>query len=186
MGTNFMTSLKVIVGSRNPVKVRAVATALELYYPNAQIDCQGVDAPSQVPEQPINSQQTRDGAINRLRFCQQQHQADFYAAIEGGVDLFEDGPATFAYVAVANSQQLAVGRSANMPLPSSVFQALEQGEELGPLMDQLFNTTNIKQKGGAIGLLTNGLASREDNYVHALILTLVKFAHAPMFEPNAN
>ncbi|WP_427976534.1 DUF84 family protein, partial [Agarivorans sp.] len=65
-----------------------------------------------------------------------------------------------------------------------VFQALKQGAELGPLMDELFNTTNIKQKGGAIGLLTNGLASREDNYLHALILTLVKFAHTTMFEPE--
>lgn len=180
-----MTSLKVIVGSRNPVKVAAVAKALALYYPDANLDCQGVDAPSQVPEQPMNSQQTRDGALNRLGYCQQHYQADFYAAIEGGVDLFEDGPATFAYVAVANQQQLAVGRGANMPLPPSVFQALEQGEELGPLMDRLFNTTNIKQKGGAIGLLTKGLASREDNYVHALVLTLVKFAHASMFESKA-
>ncbi|GDY24891.1 inosine/xanthosine triphosphatase [Agarivorans sp. Toyoura001] len=174
-------SLKVIVGSRNPVKVRAVAKALALYYPDAEIDCQGIDAPSLVPEQPMTTQQTRDGAVNRLRYCQQQQHADIYAAIEGGVDMFEDGPATFAFVAIANSQQTAVGRGANMPLPASVYQALEQGEELGPLMDKLFNTHNIKQKGGAIGLLTNGLATREDNYVHALTLALVKFAHADLF-----
>ncbi|UPW19661.1 inosine/xanthosine triphosphatase [Agarivorans sp. TSD2052] len=174
-------SLKVVVGSRNPVKIRAVARALALYYPEQTIDCQGIDAPSLVPEQPMTSQQTRDGAVNRLRFCQQQQTADIYAAIEGGVDKFEDGPATFAYVAIANAQQVSVGRGANMPLPSSVYQALEQGEELGPLMDKLFNTHNIKQKGGAIGLLTNGLATREDNYVHALVLALVQFAHAELF-----
>ncbi|BEU04376.1 non-canonical purine NTP phosphatase [Agarivorans sp. OAG1] len=171
----------VVVGSRNPVKVRAVAKALAMYYPDAEIDCQGIDAPSQVPEQPITTQQTRDGAVNRLRYCQQHQAADFYAAIEGGVDMFEDGPATFAYVAIARGEHLSVGRGANMPLPPSVYQALEQGEELGPLMDKLFNTKNIKQKGGAIGLLTNGLATREDNYVHALILALVQFAHKELF-----
>ncbi|GAB1621283.1 inosine/xanthosine triphosphatase [Agarivorans albus] len=174
-------SFKVVVGSRNPVKVRAVAKALAMYYPDAEIDCQGIDAPSKVPEQPITTQQTRDGAVNRLRYCQQHQTADFYAAIEGGVDMFEDGPATFAYVAIARGEHLSVGRGANMPLPPSVYQALEQGEELGPLMDKLFNTKNIKQKGGAIGLLTNGLATREDNYVHALILALVQFAHKELF-----
>ncbi|WP_406609308.1 inosine/xanthosine triphosphatase [Agarivorans sp. JK6] len=174
-------SFKVVVGSRNPVKVRAVAKALAMYSPDAEIDCQGIDAPSQVPEQPITTQQTRDGAVNRLRYCQQHQAADFYAAIEGGVDMFEDGPATFAYVAIARGEHLSVGRGANMPLPPSVYQALEQGEELGPLMDKLFNTKNIKQKGGAIGLLTNGLATREDNYVHALILALVQFAHKELF-----
>ncbi|MEE1673911.1 inosine/xanthosine triphosphatase [Agarivorans aestuarii] len=175
-------SIKVVVGSRNPVKVRAVAKALAMYYPNAEINCQGIDAPSQVPEQPMTSQQTRDGAVNRLRYCQQQQTADFYAAIEGGVDMFEDGPATFAYVAIASGEKLSVGRGANMPLPPSVYQALVQGEELGPLMDKLFNTQNIKQKGGAIGLLTNGLATREDNYVHAMLLALVQFAHPSLFQ----
>ncbi|WP_432458822.1 inosine/xanthosine triphosphatase [Agarivorans sp. QJM3NY_25] len=174
-------TLKVIVGSLNPVKIAAVKEALALYYPEPQIDCQGMHAPSLVAEQPMTSQETRDGAVNRLRYCQQQQDADFYAAIEGGVDLFEDGPATFAYAVIADRQQMSVGRGANMPLPVSVYQALAQGDELGPLMDKLFNTTNIKQKGGAIGLLTNGLATRQGNYAHALILALVTFAHRELF-----
>ena len=115
-------SIKVVVGSRNPVKVRAVAKALAMYYPDAEIDCKGIDAPSQVPEQPMTTQQTRDGAVNRLRYCQRHQAADFYAAIEGGVDMFEDGPATFAYVAIARGEHLSVGRGANMPLPPSVYQ----------------------------------------------------------------
>ncbi|NRA59862.1 MAG: inosine/xanthosine triphosphatase [Psychrobium sp.] len=174
--------LKVVVGSRNPVKINAVRSAINTYYPDHDIDCSGMDAASLVSDQPMTSQQTRDGAVNRLRYCQQQVSADFYAAIEGGVDNFEDGAATFAYVVIANHKQMSVGRSANLPLPSHVYQALSDGEELGPLMDKMFKTVNIKQKGGAIGLLTNGHSSREANYTQALILAMAPFAHSELFD----
>jgi len=171
--------LKVVVGSKNPVKVNAVRNALAAYFPQHDVQAQGIAAPSNVSEQPMTSKETRDGAVNRLRYCQSnQPHADFYAAIEGGVDNFEDGAATFAYLAVADREQLSVGRSANMPIPQSVYQALEAGEELGPLMDKLFNTTNIKQKGGAIGLLTNGLETRESNYTQALHLAIAPLVHS--------
>jgi len=172
-------SLNVIVGSKNPVKINAVSNALAAYFPEQQVIAQGVDAPSNVSEQPMTSKETRDGAVNRLRYCQQHHpDADFYAAIEGGVDSFEDGAATFAYLAIAIGESMSVGRSANMPIPNSVYQALAEGEELGPLMDKLFNTTNIKQKGGAIGLLTNGLETRESNYTQALHLAIAPLVHS--------
>jgi len=173
--------ITVIVGSKNPVKVNAIKSAIQTYYPECDVQCAGMHAPSLVSEQPMTSQETRDGTVNRLRYCQENATADFYAAIEGGVDLFEDGAATFAYIAIANSETLSVGRGANLPLPLSVFNRLKAGDELGPLMDELFNTTNIKQKGGAIGLLTNGHATREANYTHAAILAMAPFAHAEFY-----
>lgn len=170
--------LTVVIGSKNPVKINAVSNALAAYFPQHQILATGIDAPSGVTEQPMTSKETRDGAVNRLRYCQSQYpEADFCAAIEGGVDNFEDGAATFAYLVVATPQQMSVGRSANMPIPSSVYDALTKGAELGPLMDEIFNTTNVKQKGGAIGLLTNGLETRESNYTQALHLAIAPLVH---------
>lgn len=173
--------ITVIVGSKNPVKVNAIKSAFQTYYPDYDIQCSGMHAPSLVSEQPMTSQETRDGTVNRLRYCQTNESADFYAAIEGGVDLFEDGAATFAFVAIANDEQLCVGRGANLPLPMNIYNRLQAGDELGPLMDELFNTTNIKQKGGAIGLLTNGHATREANYTHAAILAMAPFAHPTFY-----
>ena len=71
-----------------------------------------------------------------------------------------------------------MGRSANLPLPVSVYQALQRGEELGDVMDALFDTHNIKQKGGAIGLLTRHHATRQSVYQVALTLAMAKF-HFP-------
>jgi non-canonical (house-cleaning) NTP pyrophosphatase len=48
-------------------------------------------------------------------------------------------------------------------------------------MDELFNTENIKQKGGAIGLLTNHLATRESSYTQALLLAMAPFNHPELY-----
>ncbi|MFS1701621.1 inosine/xanthosine triphosphatase [Aestuariibacter sp. GS-14] len=174
--------MKLVVGSQNPVKVNAARIAMDKVLGNiGEQDVLGVDAPSLVADQPMTEAETRLGAVNRVKACMQTQQADWYIAIEGGVDCFEDGPATFAYVAICNGKQWSVGRSANLPLPNSVYQALVNGEELGPVMDRTFNTVNVKQKGGAIGLLTNNLATRQSVYELAVILAMSPFNHASLF-----
>ena len=175
-----------IVGSKNPVKLNAARQALSLSLELPALEAIGMNVPSGVPEQPMNTAETRLGAINRVKAClaeadERSREQDWFIAIEGGVDMFDDGPATFAYVAIYHQGQWSVGRSANLPLPSSVFSALQAGEELGPLMDKLFNTDNIKQKGGAIGLLTNHLATRQSVYELAILLAMAKFNHPNLF-----
>ena len=51
-------------------------------------------------------------------------------------------------------------------------------------MDRLFNTHNIKQKGGAIGLLTNELETRQSTYQQALVLALAPFIHRQLYLPT--
>ena len=172
--------ISLLVGSKNPVKIAAAKAAFSQAFTGFLIECQGVQAPSGVPDQPMTSQQTQNGAVNRVDHCAMHYpNHDYYIAMEGGVDLFDHGPATFAYVAIKSIARLSIGRGANLPLPPSVYKALQAGEELGDVMDRLFNTDNIKQKGGAISLLTKGLATRESNYQHALILAL-----APIINPE--
>ena len=176
-----MTTITVLVGSVNPVKISAAQSVFESYFPNNNIDCTGIHAPSGVPEQPLGEEQTRVGAENRVKHLQQHHQADFYCAMEGGAHEFSYGPATFAYVVIANNAHISVNRSGNLPLPKAIFDALIAGEELGPVMDKTFNTHNIKQKGGAIGLLTNNLATRKSTYTLALTLAMAPFNHPSLF-----
>lgn len=176
-----MEEITVVVGSKNPVKVKAVQEAFEALLSDTLVQCIGVNAPSNVADQPMTDDETRIGAENRVAFCSQHHQADYYVAMEGGVDCLSYGPATFAYVVIADHNTQSVGRSAELPIPLSVYEALQQGQELGDVMDDLFNTKNIKQKGGAIGLLTNGVESRQSNYRQALILAMAPFLHGALF-----
>ena len=175
--------IKIVIGSKNPVKINAIKTAISDVFPLETVECVAVNAPSSVADQPMTAEETQQGAINRVKYCKQQFQADFYAAIEGGVELVEYGPATFAYVAICTDKSTSVGRSCNLPLPPVIYQALKNGEELGDVMDRFFNTKNVKQKGGAIGLLTKGLATRESVYRQATLLALAPFVHSDLYQP---
>ncbi|GIU47324.1 inosine/xanthosine triphosphatase [Shewanella algidipiscicola] len=180
-----LTPIRITVGSTNPVKIAAAHNAIAQLFPAAQIISQGIHAPSGVAAQPMTDSETRTGAINRARYCKQQAElqphlsAELYIAMEGGVDCFDHGAATYAYMAIIHQGKLSIGRSAQLPLPPAVYQALVAGEELGDVMDRLFNTVNIKQKGGAIGLLTDGKASRESVYTQAIVLAM-----APILNPQ--
>ena len=141
----------------------------------------GVSAVSGVADQPMSEAETRLGAINRVQHCLSMIKqdsikpADYVVAFEGGVDAFTDGPATFAYVAISNGSQRVVGRSGNLLIPPSVYTALQCGQELGHVIDAMYGTHNIKQKGGAIGLLTKGLATRQSVYVTAMLMAMSAF-----------
>ncbi len=175
--------LTVTVGSQNPAKISAAENAFRLIFPTYTIHMQGVDAPSGVSDQPMTSSETRQGAINRTHHCQTHYQSDYFISLEGGVDLLEDGPVTFAYIAIAQKGQnkLAIGRGAMLPIPLSVYESLCQGEELGGVIDTLFNDSNLKQKGGAIGQFTNGLTTRSENYSQAILLAMASFINPHLY-----
>ena len=174
-------SVTLAVGSNNPVKINSVKTAFSRVFEGAEILCGGHQSESGVPDQPMSWQQTRQGALNRVNNLQKAVSADYCVALEGGVDLFEDGPATFAFVVISDGKRQSVGRSAQMPLPPQVYQALIQGGELGHVMGRLFDTENVKQKQGAIGLLTNGQESRTSAYVQATTLALAPFINPHLY-----
>ncbi|MEW9797738.1 inosine/xanthosine triphosphatase [Alteromonas sp. CYL-A6] len=176
--------MKLYVGSKNPVKVNAVTHVLQDVL-DCEMDVTAMSVPSGVPDQPMNEDETRLGAVNRVKNCLRAHPQDrdsaWFAAIEGGVDVLDDGPATFAYVALYHQGRWSVTRSASLPLPAQVYQALENGEELGHVMDRLFNTDNVKQKGGAIGLLTRNRATRQSVYELAVTMAMAPFHFPDLF-----
>ena len=173
--------LNIIVGSKNPVKINAAKHIFTQFFADHTIDCKGVNAPSDVPDQPIGEDETRIGAQNRVKYCKQHYQADYYVSMEGGAERFSYGAATFAYVVIDDTSNQVVGRSSNLPLPNILYNALLKGEELGDVMDSAFKTINIKQKGGAIGLLTNNHATRESTYIQALTLAMAPFLHSNLY-----
>ncbi|CUS48298.1 MAG: inosine/xanthosine triphosphatase [Idiomarinaceae bacterium HL-53] len=178
---NKQNSIRVIVGSLNPVKINAAKVALARCFPGQDIQVVGQSVPSGVSDQPMTSAETLRGAQNRVRALEAQCQGDFYVAFEGGVDEFEFGVATFAYIVVSDGSNTTVGRTADLPLPRVFYRELVAGDELGDVLDRHFNTENVKQKGGAIALLTNHIESRESTYVQALTLAMAQFLNQTLF-----
>ena len=66
---------KILIGTNNRAKTKAVETAVRLYYPDAIFVNQEV--PSMVSEQPMSNEETRQGAINRARNVIEMEQGTF-------------------------------------------------------------------------------------------------------------
>lgn len=173
--------LRIVVASHNPVKINAAKEAFSMVF-GTTVQTIPLDVDSGVSDQPMDFDETHLGAHNRVKAAMLLQQADYYIAFEGGVDVFEDGPKTFAVICISNGEDTVFGQSGTLPLPMAVYQKLLSGTELGTAMDELFNTVNIKQKGGAIGQLTNGLETRMSTYKSATILALSRFINAPLYQ----
>ena len=170
--------MNVIIASLNPAKINAVKTAFNQAFPNTVFSFTGVSVDSGVPDQPMSCIETKQGAINRVNNAKVQSPgASFYVGLETGIEK----NSTFAWMIIDNGEKMGESRSSSLPLPPAVITAVNQGKELGDVMDEQFNTNNIKQKGGAIGLLTNNLLTRSSVYQQALILALIPFLHPDRF-----
>jgi len=167
----------IAVASANPAKINAVRQCFSDTFPDKTIQVTGFAVPSGVAAQPMCSDETLLGAKNRIEALKQQQHADVYVSIEAGLD----GAFTFAWMLIEHQGQQGMARSASLMLPPAALDLIRQGMELGDVMDQLFGTDNIKQAGGAIGLLTQNRLSRSSVYQQALLLALIPILNPQWF-----
>ncbi len=179
--------MRVVVASRNPAKVRAVRGAFALQFPGKDIEYIPVSIASGVSDQPLSDDETRSGARNRaLNAGEQVPDADFWVGLEGGIDTIDDYLMAFAWMAVLGpGGKIGEARTVTLPLPPAVRRLVEAGMELGDANDQVFSTVNSKHQGGAFGLLTNGIYTREGIYTEALVIALVPFVNS-LFDVSPN
>jgi inosine/xanthosine triphosphatase len=171
--------VKVIVASRNPVKIGAASEAFATVFPAAAIDVSGIDVESGVGDQPDSDAETREGARARaLRASDAMPDADFWVGLEGGVEVLDGQLMAFAWMAVKGRKgEVSEARSATLPLPPAVKELVDAGMELGEANDRVFSTVNSKQGGGAYGLLTDGRYTRESIYAQTLVIALTPFVN---------
>jgi inosine/xanthosine triphosphatase len=169
---------RAAVGSTNPAKLEAVHRALARLAPGCSVE--GFDVPSGVAAQPIGDEETRRGALARARTALTTSGADVAFGLEGGV-IFEGDVAWLVSWVAAVDGQGRVGEASGlrMPLPGTAAARLRSGDELGDVIDALFDTRLSKQQLGAVGLLSEGFVSRTDAFAD-----LVAMACAPFLRPD--
>ena len=171
--------MKVIITSHNPVKIGAVKEAFSGRFPGDEIQFIPEDVKSGVPDQPMSDRVTLQGARNRVNNAKANYpDAGYWVGLEGGLDYFDGQLMAFAWMVIAGSKdRISETRSVTLPLPPRVQELVVSGMELGEANDLVFSTMNSKQGGGAYGLLTDGLMTRESVYTQTLILALIPFVH---------
>ncbi|MGA8262882.1 MAG: inosine/xanthosine triphosphatase [Ignavibacteriaceae bacterium] len=175
---------KILVGSKNPVKISSVENAFKKYFGNVEVI--GINVDSKVSDQPVN-EETFDGAKNRAFELIEKNKienldADYFVGIEGGIIQLYSKWFAFGCMCIADREgKIGFGTSAHFELPKVIVDELLNGKELGDIMDEIQNKSNTKQKLGAIGYFTKGVMSRSELYVPGLITALIPLLHQNLF-----
>ena len=172
----------VVVGSQNPVKIKAVKEVFNWFYPAVKI--KGVKVASEVADQPMSFKESYQGAVNRAKKSLALFpQADFALGIEGGLQHYSFGWATAGVVVIINQKGVvAKGISSQLFLPSLIIKKIKKGKELGDVLDEITGRKNMKQQEGAFGLFTKNFVSRQQAYVQAVALALARFLKKDLYE----
>jgi inosine/xanthosine triphosphatase len=167
--------MHVGVGSGNPVKVAAVESALGGRF-DARVGSVAVD--SGVAEQPFGEPETIAGAENRARRV--LNSGDGYelgVGLEGGVAEVSGtgGLYLVMWAAVTDGETTGRGAGPQLRLPDHVTRRIRDGEELGPVMDDVLGEDDVAKKQGAAGALTDGIIDRQEALESAVAGALAPF-----------
>lgn len=172
---------KIAIGSKNPVKVKAVKNAVRRIWPN--VDFYSIDVDSGISNQPRSNEEAIEGALNRARLSLEKIMADLGVGLEGCTFDTEYGMFVTGWVAVVDRYgRLGLGTSGGVLLPENIAVEIRDGKELGPVMDSFLGQYNIKHKQGTIGVLTNGLISRTKSFEIAVIYALARFINYDLYK----
>ncbi len=176
-------TLIIVLASTNPVKKKATLSAFRAMFPDTEFEIETINVASGVSDQPETSAETLTGAQNRARNARAlKPHANYWVGIEGGVDELDGELAAFAWIVVESAALSGKSRTGTFFLPEKIAELIRQGKELGEADDIVFNQRNSKRKYGAIGLLTRNIVTRFILYRHAIILALVPFRNAELFQ----
>lgn len=176
--------MKVIIASKNPVKINATKEAFCKVFSDITFEFEGVSVPSGVPDQPMSGKEALTGATNRaLNAADTSPDGDFFVGLEGGVEDLDGKMHSFAWIAIRDkSGKIGIGKTGEFILPPKVRELILSGMELGKADDVVFERTNSKQENGAIGLLTKNIIDRSNLYTPAIVFALIPFINSSLYQ----
>lgn len=179
------SEVKVAVGSKNEAKNKAVATAFLKAY--AEIDIRGFDVDSGISDQPTTDEESIEGAINRAQGALTHYpEARYGVGLEGNTVTISGRMFLHGWVAIIEkgNETPGIGHSSGIELPEHLKQAIEEGKELGPLLQSMLDDKEnlIRHTQGTNGILSAGLYTREQEFIDATTVALARFISSDMYK----
>jgi inosine/xanthosine triphosphatase len=169
-----ISTMKILIGSKNPAKVTAVKQAIQ----NEEAEFISLDIPSEVSDQPFSDEETIKGAINRAVGALNLGNGDIGIGLEGGVQETSHGLLICNWGALASEGMAPIiAGGARFLLPDEIAIRLRAGEELGPVMDDYAKKKNVRKHEGAVGIFTNGFVNRIDMFTHVVKLLVGQYVY---------
>lgn len=171
--------MRVVVGSRNPVKLASVEDAFSKFF--KEVEVTGAEVDSGVSSQPLGGD-TFEGALNRARRARDSFKGGFFVGIEGGVFELASRWFSFGVVCVMDKDgKRGYGLTPFFELPTQIVKQLKEGKELGDIVDELTGEKGTRLKRGAVGYLTRGVVDRKLYYIQGVIMALIPFLNEKMY-----
>ena len=174
---------KVAVGSLNPTKIEAVRQAFTLIFPETDWQFEGVSVSSSVADQPMSDKECIRGAKNRAKRAMKKLKAAYGVGLEGGMQKIGDQWFECGWCVILNKEgEQGTGSSFRLEAPIVIKRYIDQGLELGDVIDIVFKTKDAKSKNGFFGLMTNDTVTRTSGYKDGVISALSRFLHPELFK----
>ena len=179
----FCPSSRSVTGRLHSAAVELLLTISVWLICDLDFTISGIQASSEVSDQPFGIEETLKGAKNRVKNAKISFpEAQFWVGIEGGVASDSNGMFAFAWVYIEDVQgKKCQAQTGTFYLPPAVAELVESGMELGHADDLIFSQQNSKQKGGSVGLLTKQKITRIEYYTPAIILALIPFVNRELY-----
>src|SRR3989344_3842541 len=158
--------MKIIVGSKNTVKVAAVKEVLADYKNFAGYEVEGIEIDSAVSDQPKSLEETIHGAIHRSRVA--FNNCIYSFGIESGlmkVPYTKTGMMDFCACAIFDGINFHLGLSSAFELPLRISSMIQEDNlTLNEAFYRcgLSSDPKVGSSDGAIGFLTQNKVTRKD------------------------
>jgi inosine/xanthosine triphosphatase len=175
--------VKVLIGSKNKVKVLAVHKAFQGVFPDESWEVEGQEVDSGVSEQPMDEEETIRGARNRAHALVKEGGADYYVGLEGGLIHSAGQWMECGWIVVLDSEgNEGISTSPKMMISDAAYEFMKAGNNLTDFCEKHFSIKDAGAKMGYFGLMTNGMVDREHAYMVAVAFALARFTHPEIFE----
>lgn len=178
--------MKILIGTKNPGKIQGARMAFENYFNNFEIE--GVSVPSDVGEEPVNHE-IYEGARNRVHHIIQYAKenninAQYFLGVESGITnlLGKWVIINMAVIKDKNGYE-SWGASPAYPVPDRYVEKIIS-TDLGKVMDNLFQETDLRSGKGGISILTGEVVSRMDLVREAFVMALTQHINETWNDKN--
>ena len=178
--------MKINVGSANQIKIDAVKEKILEYdfLKNAQVI--GMEASSDVSDEPKTMEETIRGAMNRAKYAFRN--CDYSFGLESGVmqvPYTHSGYMDVCACAIFDGKEYFLGLSSAFEWPPKIMNlVLGEGLDISKAFFKagLTKNTHVGAAEGAVGIITNGQLNRKEYTKQAITTALVQLN--PLFYPR--
>ena len=172
---------KVIVASKNPVKIQATKSMFEIVF-DRSFYVVWKDISGWVKDQPNTEEETLLWATNRaMKAFDSSYDVEYWVGIEWWVEKTKNWLLSIGWVVIKWKKMVGRSRTASFFLPNMVAQLIDQWKELWEADDIVFGMTDSKKWLWAVGILTGGVLSRLSLYQTSIIQALIPFKRPDLY-----